>query len=232
MQALDEFQFRADADLVSTAARRTDGVRRFVRSVEVARGRARLPRPARSRARSAQEQRRGSHVISRVASGGSSSTSSRTPIHCRRSCCSCSPPMIRPRRAGTRSFLFQANSSSLAIRSSRSIGSGVQTWTSIGVCAQMLVDRGATRVELRKSFRSVPNIQQRRERRVCAPDGRRSRYPSGDVRRARARRARTTRISRRSSSASAGALRSAVHRRARDREVLCPTRSAPTSTGS
>ncbi len=66
--------------------------------------RARLPRPAAARARISSATR---DVVRRAFPGGaspaSSSTSFRTPIRCRRSFCSCSPPTTPPSATGGRS---------------------------------------------------------------------------------------------------------------------------------
>ena len=96
---------------------------------------------------------------SSTASRASSWTSSRTPIRCRRSCCCCSSSADPARRAGSMSRRCPASSSSSAIRSSRSIVSGAPTWALYQRVCDRLVAAGAIRLELRKSFRSVPNIQ-------------------------------------------------------------------------
>ena len=202
------------------AARGAARLRRQVRGAEGARGRARLPRSAGSRARSGAGERRKCARTFRAASAGSSSTSSRTPIRCRPSCCCCWRPTIRTRRAGSTSLPSPASCSSSAIRSSRSIASGARTWTSIDACATCSSSAAPRPIELRKSFRSVPNIQ-RVVNAAFAPvmDGDRETH-AGAVR------ARSSRIAQRSlraalggRAAGAGAVRPAIRRGAGDRAL-------------
>ena len=87
-----------------------------------------------------------------------SSTSSRTPIRCRRSCC-CSSPTIRPasdRRAAASApgALFIVGDPKQSIYRFRRADVGVYR----GIC-ERLAKHGATRVTLQTSFRSVPAIQ-------------------------------------------------------------------------
>ena len=158
-QALDDFQLRADADLAALSARRAARMRRSLSAAQGPRRRARLPRFAAPRARSDSRQRDRAQALSEPASGASSSTSSRTPIRCRRSCSCCwrrrIPSETRWQHvdpvAGQAVHRRRSEAVDLSVPSRRR---GTSTRS---VCEQ-LVERGATFVELRKSFRGVANI--------------------------------------------------------------------------
>ena len=76
---------------------------RSLRSAQGPHRQAGLPRSAPQGARSGEERRRASAAAFSSDSPTSSSTSSRTPIPCRPSCCSCWRPRIRTRPTGDRS---------------------------------------------------------------------------------------------------------------------------------
>ena len=231
MQALDEFQFRADADLSALLHEELMACVDMYEAVEGARRRAGLPRPAGSRARSRRSTTPRSAVTSRVASGGSSSTSSRIPIRCRRNSCCCWPPTIRPRRAGSdvtpvAGKLFIVGDPKQSIYRFRRADVDVYR----RVC-ELLVERGATRVELRRSFRSVPNIQHLVNA-AFEPvmDGDR-RHPSGTIRGARAVARRVIQGSRRSSSCPSRHRTASGSSPPAKSSAVFRTRSARTSTG-
>ena len=107
-----------------SCAARIDALRR----AEGQERRARLPRSAARRARPRARQRGACATGFQRASSASSSTSSRTPIRCRRRSCCCSRPTI-PGETDWRSATPAARhaSSSSAIRSSRSTASAAPT---------------------------------------------------------------------------------------------------------
>ena len=173
MQALDEFQLRADADLAALLHDELLDVRRSLRAAEGARGRARLPRPAAARARSGARQRRGAAALP-----GALHAPLRRRVPGHRSAAGRAAAAAGRRRSGrdalaARRSQCPASCSSSAIRSSRSTGSAAPTCDIYRRVCELLVERGATLVELRKSFRSVAEHPACRQRRVRAGDGRR-----------------------------------------------------------
>ena len=155
--------------------------------------RARFSRSADQGARSGARQRRGPPRVPASDSACSSSTSSRTPIRCRPSCCSCSPAdddgTRSPRRAVHRRRSETVDLPLPARRRRRVSPHRDQ------------LQRRAERVPvtLQTSFRSVPAIQRFRQRGLPRRDDRRRRLAAGRLCSAAARIATTSPSSRRSS---------------------------------
>ena len=142
----------------------------------------------------------------RTSSSGASatcwSTSSRTPIRCRPSCCCGWPPTNREpaeRRPVRPAGAAAARCSSSAIRSSRSTGSAAPTSASIARICESLVDAGARAGAAAHVVPQRAGDPARGQRRVQRAHDRRRGVAAGRLRRAAARAAPTIRRSRRSS---------------------------------
>ena len=216
----------------AAAARRPVAAGRGLRAAEGARRLSRLPRSAAARARPGARRRERAPRPAGALHAISSSTSSRTPIRCRPSCCSCSPPTIRPSATGGASGrvpgkLFLVGDPKQSIYRFRRADVGL--YESV---KRQLVGAGAAVVHLTVSFRSVPAIQEAVNA-AFAP-----RMAAGP---STARRRRTCR-SRRSASALAGQpavsrcrcrsrTATSAARRLRRSSARCPTPWPRSSTG-